>query len=661
MTTERTDLNGGEYRFRGSDTEATATSLTIDLAGVLDNVEVPVVVVRQDLIVSYFNRSAASLLSASPTDIGRPCRDIPALAALPRLEERCNRVITDGVDARVDFHRDNRWFVIRISPYGMDNHQHAGAILTFTNVTAFRASIDQAIYERECSKAILNTVTAPLIVLDTEQRIQSANRAFYSMFGVSRDHTQGLSIYELANGVFELAALRKQLKEMSTGSDVFQQIEVERVVLKASPRTVVIDAHPLALPGHSERRALLTFQDITARKQAEAANDQRVITERKRSEEELRRSEAFLADAQRLSLTGSFLWRVETGEITWSEQLYRIFDLSPPLTPLQIRSRIHPDDIATFEGLFDQARDSGNDFEWQYRLLMPDQSIKYLHAAAHAIRNQDGQLEYIATVQDVTERRLSDEALDTARSELARVTRAMSLGALTASIAHEVNQPLSGIITNTSTCLRMLNTSPPDVDGARETVRRTLRDGNRASEVIKRLRALFSSKNTAPESVDVNEAAREVVTLLTGELQRKRILLRMELVDELPIIMGDRVQIQQVILNLVRNASDAMSMINDRSRELIVRSEHHGDLVCLIVKDAGIGFTSEAADRLFDAFYTTKHDGMGIGLSVSRSIIENHHGQLRAKLNDGPGATFAFSLPCAAEGSRPHEQIIRTM
>jgi C4-dicarboxylate-specific signal transduction histidine kinase len=293
-----------------------------------------------------------------------------------------------------------------------------------------------------------------------------------------------------------------------------------------------------------------------------------------------------------------------------------------------------------------QARDDGNDVEWQYRLMMPDHSIKYLHAVAHATRAPDGQLEYIAAVQDVTARRMSEEALATARSELAKIARVTSLGVLTASIAHEVNQPLSGIITNASTCLRMLDADPPNVDGARETTRRTIRDGNRASDVITRLRALFSKKEFTFELLDLNEVTREVIALSLSDLQRNRVALQSELADNLPAITGDRIQLQQVILNLLRNASDAMADVHDRPRQLLVETEREdGDRVRVSVRDAGVGVDPQSINKLFDAFYTTKSDGMGIGLSVSRSIIEGHQGRLWAESNDGPGATFSFSIP----------------
>jgi PAS domain S-box-containing protein len=378
------------------------------------------------------------------------------------------------------------------------------------------------------------------------------------------------------------------------------------------------------------------------------------IDERKRAEDALKRSEAFLAEGQRLSRMGCCCWRVEAGEFTWSEELHRIFGFEPdvPVTLDLIATRVHPADIPMLNDMVEKARGAVTDFEYEYRLLMPDDSVKYLHMIAHGIRDNDGRLEYIGAVQDVTQRQISEEALAKARSELQHVASVTSLATLTASIAHEVNQPLSGIVTNAGTCLRMLTLDPPNVDGARETARRTIRDGNRASDVITRLRALFTKKHILAERVDLNDATREVIALSLSELQRNRVILRCELADDLPLVTGDRVQLQQVILNLLRNASDAMNTVHDRPRELLITTERdEGDQALLSVRDAGIGFDPQTADRLFETFYTTKHDGMGVGLYVSRSIIESHQGRVWATLNDGPGATFSFSIPRGPDGA----------
>jgi PAS domain S-box-containing protein len=619
--------------------DAPANAAANDLIHILDAVEVPIVFVCPDFTIGSFNEAAADVLGLSSSHIGRPPFAASVFAGLPRLEQQCEEVITGGVDSRVDLCHGDKWFVVRISPTPRLARGVIGTVLTFTDVTAFRASIANAIYERECTKTILNTVRDPLVVLSTDQRIQSGNRAFYTMFAVSRDETQGFPLDQLGNGAFEAATCREQLQEILAGSHPSRPVEVANVVTAKGQRTLLLDAHPLSFPGHSERRVLVTFQDITARKLAEAAKDLR-------SEEELRRSEAFLAEGQRLSSTGSFSWKVATDEITWSEQLYRIyeFEIGMPITLELIRTRVHPEDLSLLEKM--KAQRGRTDFEWQYRLLMPDHSIKYLHAVAHATRDQDGQLEYIATIQDVTARRRSEQDLAKARSELGKVARVTSLGVLTASIAHEVSQPLSGIITNAGTCLRMLDADPPNVEGARETVRRTIRDANRASDVIARLRALFRNDELTLELLDLNEITREVIALLLSELQRSGVAVQSVLADDLPVITGDRIQLQQVILNLLRNASDAMADVHDRPRELLITTQpEDADHVRVSVRDSGAGVDPQSMSKLLDAFYSTKSDGMGIGLSVSRSIIERHRGRLWTEPNDGPGATFSFSIP----------------
>jgi PAS domain S-box-containing protein len=381
-----------------------------------------------------------------------------------------------------------------------------------------------------------------------------------------------------------------------------------------------------------------------------------IAIERSRTEAALRRSETLLAEGQQLSSTGSFSWRVDTDELAFSEELCRIFEFDPKtgVTLEQVRARVHPEDLPLLSEQMARVRAGHGNLGYDIRLRMPDDRVKYLRTFGRVVRHQDGRLECLAAVQDVTERRLADEALNKARSDLAHVTRVSSLGALTASIAHEVNQPLSGIITNANTCLRMLAASPPNIDVAQETARRTIRDGNRAADVITRLRTLFSNRTVSIEPIDLNEAAREVVALSWGDLQRSGVVVRTELADRLPFVGGDRVQLQQVVMNLLRNAADAMSGVDDRPRQLLIRTEQDEDEhVRLSVQDTGIGFGPDGTERLFETFYTTKSDGMGIGLSVSRSIIEGHHGRLWGQTNDGPGVTFSFSIPCYSGGEKP--------
>jgi PAS domain S-box-containing protein len=505
------------------------------------------------------------------------------------------------------------------------------------NENALREAHAQVARSEERWRSVFENSAIGVALTDLNGAFLATNPVYQAMLGYSEEELQKLSFLDITHEE-DFESNRRLIGELLAGKR--RQFQIEKQYRRKNGSLVWVRNNVSVVPG-TERvpRFLMALSED--------------ITERKLAEEKLRRSEAFLAGGQRLSLTGSFSWRVETDEIAFSEEACRIFefDLDSLVTIQRIGSRVHPEDVPLLSEKIDEARHGAGEQDYEIRLRMPDNSVKYLHTMCHVMFDQAEGLEIIGAVQDVTQRRSSEEALGKARSELAHVTRITSLGVLTASIAHEVNQPLSGIITNASTCLRMLAADPPNLEGARETARRTIRDGNRASEVITRLRALYGKKDTTAESVDLNEAIREVLALSLSELQRNRVILRPELADDLPVVTGDRVQLQQVILNLIRNASDAMSAVDDRPRQLLIKSERdESDHVRLTVQDAGVGFDAPP-DRLFESFYTTKNDGMGIGLSVSRSIIENHQGRLWATLNEGPGATFSFSIPRAPEGS----------
>ncbi|RXH26781.1 MULTISPECIES: PAS domain S-box protein [Bradyrhizobium] len=505
------------------------------------------------------------------------------------------------------------------------------------------------------------------------------------------------------------------------------------------------------------------------------------ITERKEAENALRQSEAYLAQAQELSHTGSFGWKAATGEITWSKETYRIFQFeegTKPEIPLMLE-RIHPEDRLAVQRTTGRAAREEKAFDHEYRLVMPDGSIKYVRAVARAMRDANGHVEFVGSVTDITatkeaERKLRDseqrfrdyaetasdwfwetgpdhrvtqisehsdtiaapagligltrwdiapdadlepekwqkhraaldahvpfrdlvyrskdrngkpiyvrtsgkpffdadgvflgyrgvctdvtaairtnqaeEALRRAQAELAHVTRVTTLGELTASIAHEINQPLAAVIANADACLAWLQRSPPDLKAARRSVEWIIEDGTRASDVIRHVRALAKRSGIEMVPLDANVVVREAVALVQREMASHAVSVRMELSSALPKIFGDRIQLQQVLINLIMNGIEAMEDVNDRPRELTIRSGTSGDGAMLVsVSDCGFGISEQAIDRLFMPFFTTKSSGMGMGLSICRSIIEAHGGQLSAAPSQERGATFQIILPLHRE------------
>jgi C4-dicarboxylate-specific signal transduction histidine kinase len=396
-------------------------------------------------------------------------------------------------------------------------------------------------------------------------------------------------------------------------------------------------------PSPQEFNAVEQFRDLAS-----------IAIERTQAENALRRSEAYLAEAQRLSQTGSFSWRPATDTHTWSEETYRIYQLDPAVKPTLelIRTRIHPADLAFFQ-MAESAGREGKDFAFEHRLLLPDGTIKYVQIVAHRTQTAIGEpVEFVGAAMDITDRKRSEDALDKMRLDLAHVSRVSTLGQMAASIAHEINQPLAGIVLNGNASLRWLAGDPPHLDEAREATRRIVRDGQRAGDVITRLRSLFRREGPPAERLGMNDVIQEVVAITRGEVQKGGVTLYTRLPPDLPLITGDRVQLQQLMLNLIMNAIEAMSDVEDRSREIIISSQPgDGNEVQVTVQDSGVGLDLQRKEKLFDAFYTSKSVGMGMGLAISRSIVEHHGGRLWAISNNGPGATFIFTVPWNADSA----------
>ncbi len=371
------------------------------------------------------------------------------------------------------------------------------------------------------------------------------------------------------------------------------------------------------------------------------------IEDRKQAESALRRSEAYALEAQELSATGSFAWEVATGAYFWSDQAYQIlgFDRSVKPRVSLVIERAHPDDRAIVVRELERSRQGARNHDYELRLLMPDGQIKYLHVIAHRVTYESGKEEIVGALMDITETRKSQENLHAARTALAHASRVATLGEISASIAHEVNQPLAAIVANGQACLRFLRREKPDLADVRGAVEWIVKDGNRAGEVIRRVRGLLKKADSEKMPLDVNDLVNEVAALLRRELAAQEVTPRLELAPAMPPIVADRVQLQQVIINLVMNSAEAMQTIRDRPRRLAIRTyQDEADRVVVAVEDSGPGIASEDADRLFDPFFSTKPGGLGMGLSICRSIVEAHGGRLWSSANAGLGATFQFAL-----------------
>src|SRR5467141_2164680 len=382
------------------------------------------------------------------------------------------------------------------------------------------------------------------------------------------------------------------------------------------------------------------------------------VTDRKRAEEALRRSEGYLAEAQRLTRTGSWAWSVATRHsVYWSQENYRLFGFDPEggiPSDEAFYQRIHPEDRDRVRReVFLERPDEGSHFDVEFRIVLPDGAIKYVRSTGHPVCNISGDLlEYVGTSIDVTERKRADEErerLRQAQADLAHVNRVTTMGELTASLAHEVNQPIAAAITNANTCMRWLAADTPNLEEARAAAMRIVNDGTRAAEIIKRVRLLFKKGSPERELVDLNEVVRDMIVLLRSEATRYSISMRTDLAADLPRVMGDRVQLQQVLMNLMINGIDAMRDV-DGPRELVVKSERGEDQQALVsVSDTGVGLPQQQADQIFNAFFTTKSHGTGMGLRISRSIVESHGGRLWAAENSPRGASFYITLPTKAE------------
>ena len=491
---------------------------------------------------------------------------------------------------------------------------------------------------------LLDLTHDTIFVRDMKGVITYWNRGAEQLYGWKKEEAIGQVSHRLIQTIFPipLDQLEAQLGRMG-------HWEGELIHTKRDGATIVVSTRwALERDGSGNAVAVL-----------EATND---ITQYKRAEDALRRSEAYLAEAQRLSHAGSWAIDPAKGEVIHaSEELFRSWGLGQQgrVKSLEaLRQRVHPEDRDRFADAIETAILGKGDVEVEYRALLPEGTIKHIHTVAHPVFDASGDLlEIVGTSLDITDRKRVEDALREAQADVARVNRVATLGALVASIAHEVNQPVSAMVTGAASCSRWLAAQPPDLPRAQRALDRIVRDGHRVSDVVTGIRTLVKRQLPGRDVIDLNEAILEVLALVRDETQRNGVSVKTHLAEKLPRAQGDRVQVEQVILNLIVNAIEAMSAIDDRPRELVIDSrEDDRSEVVIAVGDSGRGLDSTDADQLFKAFHTSKPDGIGMGLAISRSIVEAHGGWLWARPNVGHGAVFQFSLPAGRSLIEPRQR-----
>ena len=614
-------------------TPGATTGVALDHKEILDAIDVPIVVLDRNFTIANFNRPATEVLGIAISDIGRPARDVAGLAHLRNLERWCADAISIDSASRYDFRNKDQTFVLRIAPYSEGDNRARGAVLTFTNVTAFRASIDQAIYEREYTKAILNAKADPLVVLSQDLCLQTANRAFYQMFGILRESMQSTLLASLENGSFDLARVRIQLQKMIADGSEFQAFELEHTFPGGEPRTLLIDAHPLSLSGHSQPTILLSFHDVTMRKEAEAANA---------------RLSAIVQSSDDAILSKDL-----NGTITsWNQGAERIFGYTSDETIGKPVTILIPDDRADEEpSILERLRrgDRIDNFETVRR--RKDGSLVDISLTISPIIDERGAIIGASKIaRDITQRKRVEKALraaDRAKDEFL------------AMLGHELRNPL-GALASAVRILDFQERSPDHVARARAIIDRQIeRFSHLVDDLVDASRLTSAKMRLSRRPLDLSRVVKE-----TLEVLRTRGLLdghQLTLDGSQVWIDGDETRIEQIVTNLVGNALK----FTPPGGAITISVRGEGQHALLEVKDAGVGILADVLPTIFELFVQSERNverslgGLGIGLNLVRGLVELHGGTVHA-VSDGPGmgSTFTVHLPAIpASNSSAREQI----
>src|SRR5262252_1209619 len=486
-------------------------------------------------------------------------------------------------------------------------------------------------------RSLFETSTLGIMLADHNHRILATNRAVQVMTGYSEQELQKLSPVDLM-AEEERERSHSRLAELREGTRANYEVVTRWRRKDGAPIWINTFVSTIPEGENSPPVYFATAIDISDRHKAEI---------------ELRRYTTYLAEAEKLSHTGFWAWNTKTGEMFWSHEEWQIFGLDRETTQLSYQvflDLIHPEDRAAIEEDVLRAVRNRQPFDTLFRAVLHDGTIKHLHSVGKPQIEVSGEVvENIGVTMDETERVRANAAVHKAQAELERVARLTTMGELAASIAHEISQPLAAVVASGNAALRWLAHAPPNVEEARNMLTAVVKQGNRASEVIGRIRSLFNNNTPEYVELDINDAIREVLELTMNTLRTKDVVVQTQLLAAAPPVLGDRVQLQQVIMNLIMNGADAMSAVDDRPRILRVGSQIDGaHSVLVTVKDSGTGIDEPIRDRIFEPLFTTKSTGMGMGLSICRSIVEVHGGKLWVTPATPLGTEFQFTIPTTA-------------
>jgi PAS domain S-box-containing protein len=530
-----------------------------------------------------------------------------------------------------------RWFLFRATPSVDDNGRVIKWYGTNTDIEE-RKRAEGALKRNEAylAEAQRLTHTGSCAIDGTSREILYWSEEMFRLFGF--DPQQGLPLWDQwvqrihpeDRDKFRMAGDRTFLEK------VHCDVEFRTVTPDGTVKQVHGIGHPVLSPTGDLVQVVGTMVDVT---------------ERRHGEESLRRSESYLAQAQRLAHIGSWAWEIPSRNALYiSEEWYRIYGFDPkdgmPSWEQRLQ-RVHPEDRARWQLTIDRAIVEKSDYDVEFRTLPTHGPGKYIHSVGHPVLGSSGELvQFVGVSMDVTARKQAEQDHERLRQELAdlaHVNRVSTMGELTATLAHEIKQPIGATVTNAEACARFLDRDPPDVLDAREAALEMVKDARRAADIIDRVRSLYQKGSSELETIEVNEVIGEMVVMLQNEASRHSVTIRADLGEGLPAVMADRVQLQQVLFNLMLNGIEA---IRDTSGELSIKSQLADDGQLLIsVTDTGVGLPTENADQIFNPFFTTKYKGTGLGLAITRSIVESHGGRIWATPNSGPGATFYLTLP----------------